>query len=198
MKCEPDQLSLKEKAKYWRADDSGEVELLHARYITHSFARHTHEDVAIGVVEDGAESFFYRGAQHTAASGQVVIFNPGEVHTGEGANAYGWTFRMFYMDAGLLQRAASEVAGRERDIPFFSTAVLEDADMAKMLQNLHSQLESSSSILERQSKFLMTFAQLTARHCDDEPRSVAVGNEHTAVKMAREFPGRSLRRKRDP
>ena len=56
-----------------------------------------------------------------------------------------------------------------------------------MLGDLHSQLELSYSILERQSKFLLTFAKLTARHCDDEPRPVAVGNEHAAVKMTRDF-----------
>jgi len=187
MTCKPSHLELSESAKYWRADDIGGVELLHARYISYSFARHTHEGAAIGVIEDGAESFYYRGAQHTATASQVVMFNPGEVHTGEGADSYGWRFRMFYLDAGLLQRAASEAAGRPRDVPFFPAAVLEDPVIATMLHNLHVYLEKSTSILERQSKFLWTFAQLALRHADNQPSLLPVRNEPAAVKIVRDY-----------
>ena len=127
-------IDAQEKAKLWRAGDIGDVEVLHAKYVRYAFARHTHEGVAIGVIEDGAESFWYHGANHVATRGNIVVFNPGEVHTGQGADER-WTFRIFYMDARLLQRAASETAGRAKDIPFFRQPIIRDSQTAKLLHS---------------------------------------------------------------
>lgn len=187
MKCLPQQLGATESQKFWRAGDIGDLELLHARYVQHSFARHTHEGAAIGVIQEGVESFHYRGARHVAVADQIVLFNPGEVHTGEAADGGGWRFRMFYLDAGLLRDAVSEATGRAQDVPFFPQAVVEDAALSRRLKNLHLRLETSSCLLERQTEFLAVFAALAARHADSRPRAVPRAKEPAAVRRAREF-----------
>lgn len=187
IKCLNNPLHRGECAKIWRADDLGDLELLHARYIKYSFARHTHEGAAVGVIEEGAESFYYRGAFHTATAGRIVIFNPNEPHTGEGADEHGWRFRMFYLDASLLQRAASELSGKRRDIPFFSSAVIDDPGLSAMLRNLHVTLDAGGTALERESKFLQTFAELAQRHADDSSTGPVVGNERSVVRRMRQY-----------
>jgi AraC-like DNA-binding protein len=187
MECHNNPLHKGECARIWRADDLGDIELLHARYITYSFAKHTHEGAAIGVIEDGSESFYYRGAIHTAPAGQVVVFNPNEAHTGEGATEHGWRFRMFYFDPLLLQKAAQEVAGRPRDIPFFSSPVIQNVETAEMLRKLHVSLESEGTALERQSRFLWTFAQLSKHHADDPSIERILGDEKSVVKVIRGY-----------
>ena len=162
-------IDAQEKTKLWRAADIGDVELLHAKYVRYGFARHTHEGVAIGVIEDGAESFWYHGANHVATRGNIVVFNPGEVHTGQGADEHSWTFRIFYMDARLLQRAASETAGRAKDIPFFRQPM------------------SDASRLERQSCLIWAFAQLVQKHADDPPIERSLGIDGNAVQRIREY-----------
>ncbi len=171
----------------WRADDIGDVELLHAKYVTYSFARHTHEGVAIGIIENGAERFWYQGATHRAQTGDVIVFNPGEVHTGESADPRGWTFRIFYMDSKLLQYAASESAGRRVEIPFFRACIIQDHRTAKLLHSLHRSLTASASTLERQSKFLWIFAQFVQKYADDRPFERPVGCERAAVVKIREY-----------
>ncbi len=180
-------IDAQEKAKLWRAGDIGDVELLHAKYMRYAFARHTHEGVAIGVIEDGAESFWYRGANHVATRGNIVVFNPGEVHTGQGADERGWTFRIFYMDVRLLQRAASQTAGRAKDIPFFRQPIIQDSHTAKLLHSLHVTLESDASRLERQSCFIWAFAQLVKKHADDRPIERSLGSDRSAVQRIREY-----------
>ncbi|GAC1428993.1 MAG: AraC family transcriptional regulator [Acidobacteriaceae bacterium] len=187
MDCLHNPLAKGESAKIWRAEDLGDLEMLHARYLTYSFAKHTHEGAAIGVIEDGAESFYYRGAIHTAPAGQIVVFNPNEPHTGQGANEHGWRFRMFYLDSRLLQRAAAEMAGKVCDIPFFATPIIQDVELAGMLRNLHKSLEAGGSDIERQSKFIWTFAHLARRHADSSPSERAVGSEKAVVKLVREY-----------
>lgn len=158
-----------ERVKFWQAQDVGSLELLRATYVTHTFARHVHEGFAIGVIEAGAETFYYRGGMHVAPAGSIVLINPGEIHTGQAATESGWRYRMLYPKAALLQQAASEAAGRPCGIPYFPTPVVEDRELAGLIRNLHLTLEQSVSSLQRQSYFLTTLAQLILRHADDRP-----------------------------
>ncbi|MBI1880159.1 MAG: AraC family ligand binding domain-containing protein, partial [Chloroflexi bacterium] len=105
----------RERVKFWHAHELGQLELLHATYITHTFTRHIHNGFAIGVIEQGAEGFYYRGADHVAAAGNIVVINPGEVHTGQAVTEAGWTYRMLYPEVALVQRAMVEVTGRPMD-----------------------------------------------------------------------------------
>lgn len=176
-----------EQAKLWAADDLGGLELLRATYVTHSFSRHAHEEFAIGVVEDGAQAFRYRGATHTTPPGGIILVNPGETHTGHAAVESGYTYRMLYPDADLLRQAASELVGREKGVPSFSAPVVRDGRLAEFVRRLHVALESSNSALERGSLLLWTLAQLVARHADSRALARSVGNEHVAVERAREY-----------
>ena len=86
--------------------------LLHARYMRQQFARHAHDDFPVGVIEAGALGFEYRGEHLIAPEGSVNLANPGEAHTGRAAAETGWTYRMFYLDLGLMRRIAAEITGR--------------------------------------------------------------------------------------
>ena len=108
-----------EKAKFWLDRQLGNLELLSATYVTHSFSRHVHEEFAIGVIEEGVERFYHRGANHVAPAGSVIVVNPGETHTGHAAKKTGWKYRMLYPNAEILQNAAAEVSDKAAGIPFF-------------------------------------------------------------------------------
>lgn len=48
-------------ARFWRVSTSfGDIELLHARYVTQTFSKHAHDRFAIGVIERGALGFQYK------------------------------------------------------------------------------------------------------------------------------------------
>ena len=80
MKGQPPQ----EKVKFWLAQDLNNLELLRAKYITHTFSRHTHYGYAIGVIERGAETFYYRGDIHTAPAGSIVVINDFSLYKSNG------------------------------------------------------------------------------------------------------------------
>lgn len=80
-------------ARFWRDAVLGDLELLHARFLTQSFAPHTHETCAIGIVESGAESFDYRGSSESAGAGAIGVIHPAELHTGGPHGAQGWRYR---------------------------------------------------------------------------------------------------------
>ncbi|HLZ55935.1 MAG TPA: AraC family transcriptional regulator [Ktedonosporobacter sp.] len=178
-------MSAHEHVKFWHDTTLSNLELLHATYVTHTFAPHTHEGYVIGVVERGAERFKYRGSNHVAPAGSIVLINPGEVHTGSSAAEHGWTYRTLYPSTELLQRAASDIVGRQRDIPFFGAPVVHDPEIAAEILFAHRVLEEQTSALERESRLLWTLARLIVRYADDHPRARALTKEHLGIQRVR-------------
>jgi AraC-like DNA-binding protein len=167
----------REQAVLWR---SGGVDLLHATYVTHSFAPHTHEEYAIGVVTLGVEAFQYRGGTHHATAGSIVAVHPGEVHTGHALAGGGWTYRMFYPSVALLETAAREL-GRH-GAPFFPNAVMHDPTLASRLLETHASLQHAASGLERDSLMLGAWQALIARHAEHSPMNMPEVNATGAVR----------------
>ncbi len=177
-----------EFVKIWRPPTLPRLELLRATYVTQTFARHTHEGFAVGVIEAGALGFFYRGENVTAARGAINLANPDEAHTGRAAVREGWTYRMFYMDAEVLREVGSQVAGRKVQMPFFQTGVIQDDSLARVIRDLHISLEDESvSTIEQESRFLRMVSLLIRRHSDAPPALHRIGNERHAVLKTRQF-----------
>jgi hypothetical protein len=61
----------------WRIPHFSNLELLRGTSLTHSFPRHTHERYAIGVIEQGALGYFYRGEHVVATAGNINLCVPG-------------------------------------------------------------------------------------------------------------------------
>lgn len=176
-----------EQIKFWHEPALNNLELLHARYVTHAFAPHIHEGYALGIIEQGAEQFTYRRSRHVAGAGSIVFINPGEVHTGSAAVEGGWTYRMLYPSTELLQRAVSEIVGRERDLPFFAEPVVYDPELVAEISLTHRALEEQTSALERESRLLWTLARLIVRYADDRPQAGEPTREHGGVQRVRVY-----------
>jgi AraC-type DNA-binding domain-containing proteins len=176
----------KEEVRIWRPPVLPGVELLRATYVTQTFARHTHEGFAVGVIEAGALGFFYRGANVVAARGAVNLANPDEAHTGHAATPEGWSYRMFYLEADLLREAARQVAGKPVGMPFFQAGVLEDDSLAGAIRALHVSMEDGAlSTLEKESRHLLMLTALIRRHADAPPALHRAGRERGAVDRTR-------------
>jgi AraC-like DNA-binding protein len=152
--------------KFHRAPDLADLEFLHATFVRHSFPRHTHETFAIGIIEKGVQATNYKGSTHIAVSGDICLVNPGEVHTGFPPHESGWTYRVCYPDAGLLEKVAKAVSIHGGGPPHFPAPVIQDAPLAASLHHFLRILESSEITLERESHFVSVLEQLILRHAD--------------------------------
>lgn len=103
------------------------VELYRAHIVRHAFEQHVHEGFGLGAIESGVERFRYRGAEHLAPPGSLVLMNPDELHTGCAETESGWRYRMVYIEQALV----AEVVG-EPDW-WFSDAVHADAANARSI-----------------------------------------------------------------
>jgi AraC-like DNA-binding protein len=177
-----------ENVKFWRDLHLDNLELLRATYVTHTFSPHVHEGFAIRVVQQGVTATNYRHAHYDIPAGTIIVINPGELHTGKAANEYGWAYRMFYPRVDQLKQIASELTGQPHDVPFFSSPVIDDDDLARTLLELHMVLEDeSSSRIERESMFHLVMAQLILHHADDAPVVEEVSADPTYVEKIRNY-----------
>ncbi|MBN8617839.1 MAG: AraC family transcriptional regulator [Anaerolineae bacterium] len=177
----------REHTNFWHTHELGStVEALTATYFTHTFARHTHEGFAIGIIERGAETFYYRGGTHIAPVGHIVVINPDEIHTGQAVTAQGWSYRMLYPTADFMLRVASEIGVRPH-IPYFGSPILYDPVLYQAIRDAHRALESSHSPLERETRLLWAMAHLIRHHADDRPAVSHQGVSHQALQQARDY-----------
>jgi AraC-like DNA-binding protein len=174
-----------EWSRFYRVGDPGSVEILHARFITHRYARHAHEHFVVGLVERGAQSYAYRGARHVTPAGRVFLVNPGEPHTGEAATPAGYVYRTLYPRTDLLARVAEDV-GSHASVPYFRDAVLDDPLLAGLLSRFHRSVAEGSPRSEQETRLLAALARLVTRHADPRVRPRTSGTERPAVRRARE------------
>ncbi|WP_394826681.1 AraC family ligand binding domain-containing protein [Pendulispora albinea] len=153
-----------EQARFWRDPELDGTEFLLARFVSHHFSPHVHDEYAIGLIENGVEAYRYRGHDRVATAGEVVIVEPGEAHTGERGTEEGWQYRMFYIPARVFAEAA-EAAG-VKGLPHFRQTVLRDPALAFAMRAMHVASERGESQLERESRFAGLLTTLVERHAE--------------------------------
>lgn len=175
-----------ERTRFWRAQELGGLELLHARYIGQRFAPHVHEGFSLVLIEQGAQRFRHRGAEHLAPSGSLVLINPDEVHTGSKAHDAGWQYRGFYPEIDQVGSVIDELSLGGRGLPTFDASVLHDPQLSRAFIHVHRLLESPASDLERQTCWREALLALFQRHAR-VPEARRFGQEPLAVARAREL-----------
>ncbi len=178
---------LKEKTRYWRVPDYGDLQLLHATFIEHVFARHFHEEYVVGVIERGTYRFYWRGEMRYIGEQQLVLINPYEIHSGKPVDESGWTYRTLYPSITLMRQIAYEMTGKDWEMPHFSQAVVTDPLLARQLSQLHRRLDASTSKLERDTLLRTTLGSLIARHATDKFPLQQLYAEKQAVRRVRDY-----------
>jgi AraC-like DNA-binding protein len=173
---------MQEHATYWQRNG---LELLKATFVKHSFPPHTHEGYVIGLVEGGVEMFHRDKALHVATANNIILVNPNQLHTGYAGVPEGWTYRTLYPSIEQMQQAVATIF-EEEHVPYFSQAVINDAELAQRLHQFHHAAEQGT-LLEQDSTFTNMLAILVSCHADTKLSLNIVGKEHKAVSIAKKF-----------
>ncbi len=125
-----------EVARYWRHAAVPGVDLLRATFVTHRYARHTHETYTLALIEDGVEEFRYGGSLLRAGRGAVALLNPEMVHTGQAGVPEGWSYRVLYPAVSVVRKVSAELTG-SAGTPFFPDTVVDDPRSARLVRAAH-------------------------------------------------------------
>lgn len=135
----------RETARHWRHPGVAGVDLLHARYVSHRYAKHTHDAYAIALVRDGVEEWWHRGGTERAGAGGIALVNADTVHTGHAGVPEGWAYRVLYPSVPVLRDVADEL-GLPPGTPWFTQSVVDDPALARLLLAAHRAAESDNAL----------------------------------------------------
>lgn len=77
--------------------DTG-TKVLNAVMSDFSYAKHAHEELALGVTMEGVQEFSCKGSQFRSHPGNIILFNPDDVHNGHPGSREALKYTMLYLD----------------------------------------------------------------------------------------------------
>ncbi|KGM33386.1 AraC family transcriptional regulator [Inquilinus limosus] len=109
------------------------VERFRAHFTAHCYERHAHETYAIGLTEEGSQSFHCRGATHRTRPGSIITFNPAEIHDGHATNAEGFLYRMLYVAPETVEAVLDDAGIRPPWALAFPNILSEDPVLGSLI-----------------------------------------------------------------
>lgn len=91
-----------------RRDDETGIESVNAHFQGHAYDPHDHDEMLVGVTQQGLQRFNCHRSLHTSRPGRAMLIEPGAVHDGHAPQAEGFTYAMLY----LPQRWVSDAMQR--------------------------------------------------------------------------------------
>ncbi|HDZ48345.1 hypothetical protein LCGC14_0034890 [marine sediment metagenome] len=98
--------------------------VLHAAIEDFSYDRHAHEEYAFGVTLAGRQDFFSGGQYHRSPPGNVILFNPEEVHDGQSGGEHALDYLMVYAHPEQVNALFADALGRDNTADFRSNNTL--------------------------------------------------------------------------
>lgn len=98
--------------------------VLHAAIEDFSYDRHAHEEYAFGVTLAGRQDFFSGGQYHRSPPGNVILFNPEEVHDGQPGGEHTLDYLMVYAHPEQVNALFADALGRDNTADFRSNSTL--------------------------------------------------------------------------
>jgi AraC-like DNA-binding protein len=145
----------------WQIPALGGLEVLRADFVRHSFPKHSHETFTVVLIDRGASTYWYRGANRSTGVGEVSLLNPDEVHTGSPAKLEGYAQRSLYLEPARFWNGST--------LRFFRGSQVSDAHLRALVSDLHDAIASQADELELTERLSAVTEWLTHFHTDARP-----------------------------
>src|SRR5258706_4450697 len=113
----------------------------------HHFPRHFHDHYVIELVVNGVDSFYCDGKNYRAENDQLVLINPGEVHTGNTVSDTPLQYYSLYPDKKTLQQVAASLGICLPEDFHFQRPLLDQSRLTDKFKMLFNSFDSTHSLL---------------------------------------------------
>lgn len=128
------------------------VTALHAVMRDFSYEKHAHEEIALGVTLAGRQDFSCKGVRFKSAPGNIILFNPEDVHDGNPGNHATLKYAMLYIHPDEFAPIISS-AGKKESASFrIQETLLQDPALRTQILSLYNLIfTGNGSKLEQES-----------------------------------------------
>jgi AraC-like DNA-binding protein len=170
-----------------RRDRETGIESVHAHFRGHAYDPHDHDEMLVGITQQGIQQFRCHRSLHTSTPGRTILIEPGAVHDGHAPGAEGFTYAMLYLPqawvAGMLQRLGPwDISAIQ---PAFRSTLTEDAALGMAIQQAFVALHHGEGRLARDQSLGRLIGLLTRHLSGVVPRSPQAAA--TPVERARDL-----------
>lgn len=150
-----------------------QVTALRAQIDDFSYGKHAHEEFSLGVTLAGRQDFFASGAFHRSLPGNIIVFNPGEVHDGHSGVDDALRYRMLYIHPDQLEPMLSTAGVKQsRDFRIADT-LINDPQLREHILNMALLLEDESeNKLQQECELYQLAARVAQRYGEYSPDRV--------------------------
>ncbi|MEU2431865.1 AraC family transcriptional regulator [Streptomyces sp. NPDC007861] len=134
-----------EWARLWQHERLPGIDLLRARYVRHTFPRHSHEGYVFGTITGGIEEVGLPGGVVHAGPGTVVMINPEVPHTARAGVPEGWVYSILYPSSQVVAEIAAETTPI-RGTPGFAETDVADRQAARLIREFHRAAEQGNAL----------------------------------------------------
>ncbi|WP_168791456.1 AraC family transcriptional regulator [Paraburkholderia aromaticivorans] len=175
----------------WRDGALDGACLASARYGNHKFDRHLHDELVIVMTETGAGQCHTRAGSEVAGPGSVLVFGPGEYHSGEVWEGREWIYRAIYLDMeglGALSAVFSPDARADKPL-LIPPGLYQDPHLAGLLVKAHASLDEQRavSLMERQANWWAAMGMLVGRYGRSGEEAGEPRREARKMEQVREY-----------
>ena len=96
--------------KFVNAKTDIHTTVLNAVMADFSYTKHAHEELAVGITLQGIQEFVCRGSRFKSSPGNIILFNPGDVHNGNPGNREVLKYVMLYLDPETVYQLMGSAA----------------------------------------------------------------------------------------
>jgi AraC-like DNA-binding protein/mannose-6-phosphate isomerase-like protein (cupin superfamily) len=137
----------------WRTEQLFNIDFASYTLSHHSFPRHFHDHYVIELVVNGADRFYCDGKNYTAENNQLVLINPGEVHTGSTVSDIPLQYYSLYPDKKTLQQIAASLDILLPSDFNFQRSLLNRSLLTEKFRELFDSFASENGLLQQQELF---------------------------------------------
>ncbi|MBE6091012.1 MAG: AraC family transcriptional regulator [Clostridium beijerinckii] len=135
------------------------IEAYNFKGIMQKFPNHFHDYYVIGFIENGKRYLSCKNKQYIIETGDLIVFNPGDIHTCEQIDDRRLDYRCINVKKDVMKKITFEITGKEY-LPNFMEFVLFRNELTSSLKELHLMIMEEEKNLKKDELFLLIMEQL--------------------------------------
>lgn len=153
-----------------RRDQETGIENVYAHFRGHAYDPHDHDEVLVGVTQQGMQQFRCHRSLHTSTPGRAILIEPGAVHDGHAPEHDGFTYAMLYLPqdwvASMTQRLGLQDVSA---FPAFRNTLIEDSLLSAAIQRAFLAVHCGEGRLARDQSLDHLMGLLSGQLCAKTP-----------------------------
>lgn len=151
--------------RYTNNSKQSNVSMLSATMSDFTYVKHAHEEYSIGLTLQGRQDFFCRNAFYKSKPGNVMLFNPEDIHDGHSGVEQNLEYVMLYIHPEALHPMFQALGHRKNTTLRLNNTLFNDPILRHQVYGISQQLiENKYSKIEHEAGLFLLAQSLVRLH----------------------------------